>query len=133
MIYLHTYEYVLLNNKQQATYKRVFEKLMEIEPALRPESIVSDFEISAINAINEVFPNAQITGCMFHLAQNLWKKIQKIHLVECYRENEDTRKKCKMLLALSYVAVKDVLLGTRKTGQMCDSVVKISKPYLSYS
>jgi hypothetical protein len=74
--------YVLLNNKQQATYKRVFEKLMEIEPTLRPESIVSDFEISAINAINEVFPNAQITGCMFHLAQNLWKKIQKTHLVE---------------------------------------------------
>jgi hypothetical protein len=100
--------YVLLNNKQQATYKRVFEKLMEIEPTLRPESIVSDFEISAINAINEVFPNAQITGCMFHLAQNLWKKIQKTHLVECYRENEDTRKKCKMLLALSYVPVKDV-------------------------
>jgi hypothetical protein len=60
---------------------------MEIEPTLRPESIVSDFEISAINAINEVFPNAQITGCMFHLAQNLWKKIQKTHLVECYREN----------------------------------------------
>jgi hypothetical protein len=26
-----------------------------------------------------------------------------------------------------------ILLGTRKTGQMCDSVVKISKPYLSYS
>jgi hypothetical protein len=26
-----------------------------------------------------------------------------------------------------------VLLGTRKTGQMCHSVVKISKPYLSYS
>jgi hypothetical protein len=25
-----------------------------------------------------------------------------------------------------------VLLGTRKTGQMCHSVVKISKPYLSY-
>jgi hypothetical protein len=28
--------------------------------------------------------------------------------VEGYRENEDTRKKCKMLLALSYVPVKDV-------------------------
>jgi exonuclease III len=27
----------------------------------------------------------------------------------------------------------DILLGTRKTGQMCHSVVKISKPYLSYS
>jgi hypothetical protein len=26
-----------------------------------------------------------------------------------------------------------VLLGTRKTGQMGDSVVKISKPHLSYS
>jgi hypothetical protein len=26
-----------------------------------------------------------------------------------------------------------ILLGTRKTGQMCHSVVKISKPYLSYS
>jgi hypothetical protein len=28
---------------------------------------------------------------------------------------------------------QNVLLGTRKTGQMCHSVVKISKPYLSYS
>jgi transposase-like protein len=83
--------YVLLNNKQQATYKRVFEKLMEIEPTLRPESIVSDFEISAMNAINEVFPNAQITGCMFYLAQNLWKKIQKTHLEKMRTQEKNVR------------------------------------------
>jgi hypothetical protein len=28
---------------------------------------------------------------MFHLAQNLWKKIQKTHLVECYRENNNNK------------------------------------------
>jgi hypothetical protein len=81
---------------------------MEIEPTLRPESIVTDFEISAIIAINEVFPNAQVTGCMFRLAQNLCKKIKKTHLVECYRGKGDIRKKCNMLLPLSYVPVKDV-------------------------
>jgi hypothetical protein len=44
--------YVLLNNKQQATYKRVFEKLMEIEPTLRPESIVSDTALVSENQKN---------------------------------------------------------------------------------
>jgi hypothetical protein len=37
------------------------------------------------------------------------------------------------ILPLITSATGIVLLGTRKTGQMCHSVVKISKPYLSYS
>jgi hypothetical protein len=40
---------------------------------------------------------------------------------------------CTRLKVVTQFLIESVLLGTRKTGQMCHSVVKISEPYLSYS
>ena len=34
-----------------------------------------DFEAAIIGAVQEVFPNAEIAGCLFHLVRNLKKAV----------------------------------------------------------
>ena len=41
---------------------------------LNPKSILIDFEQSAINAINKVFPSTIIECCHFHYSQNILEK-----------------------------------------------------------
>lgn len=100
--------YAVTTNKQESTYKRILQKILEYEPTLKPQSVLCDFEVSSINALKDVFPDVTVAGCSFHLAQNLWRKIQKHNLTELYRDSADIRVRCKMLLALSYVPERDV-------------------------
>lgn len=48
--------YVLLKNKQKQTYLKLWTKLLEIEPRLKPISVLLDFETACFTAITEVFP-----------------------------------------------------------------------------
>jgi len=49
--------YCLIQDKAEVTYKRVFERIKELQPTLNPASIMSDFEKATHNAIQHVFPN----------------------------------------------------------------------------
>ena len=60
---VHPIIYALLPDKQRATYVRMFQLLLDIEPNLNPTSIICDFEQGAHSAMREVFPNIQINGC----------------------------------------------------------------------
>lgn len=42
---------------------------------LDPEYIMCDFEKGPINAFSQAFPNADIKGCLFHLGQNIIRKV----------------------------------------------------------
>ena len=66
--------YALLTKKTQATYKKLFTKILEINPELNPFLIMVDFE-KAINAFEEKFLSV-VLGCFVHLSQNIYRKIQ---------------------------------------------------------
>jgi hypothetical protein len=100
--------YALLQDKREVTYIRVFEKITELKPTLNPESIMADFEKACHNAVTHVFPAAQLVGCLFHLGQCLWRKVQEVHLTAAYRDDDRLRLYVKMLLALSFVPSADV-------------------------
>lgn len=100
--------YAFTTNKQESTYRRILEKLLQLKPTLNPDSVVSDYESASINAMTSVFPGVSVVGCSFHLSQCLWRKIQTLRLTEAYRCNVNIRVKCKMLLALSYIPERDV-------------------------
>ena len=51
--------------------------------SLNPSPILIGFEQDAINAINNVFPQASVEGCHFHYAQSVWRQIKKYSLVKC--------------------------------------------------
>ena len=66
-----------LNNKSESLYRQVFIRLAVLIPALKPTSIMSDFERALRNAIMEVFPNVTLHGCWFHYTQAIMKNTRK--------------------------------------------------------
>ena len=52
-------------------YDAIWDKLFEIVPALRANitTVTSDFERAQIKSAKSKFPNARISGCLFHFKQ----------------------------------------------------------------
>ena len=99
--------YALLTNKSELTYTRFFTKLVEIRPGLNLLFIMADFEKAAINALESTFLSA-LTGCFFHLTQNIHRKIQSAGLTNLYIENADFALQMKMLPSLAFVPESQV-------------------------
>nr|XP_033788082.1 uncharacterized protein LOC117354520 isoform X1 [Geotrypetes seraphini] len=100
--------FVLLNSKTEEEYERILRKLLESRSTLSPLSILMDFERASLQAVSRVFPNSSVSGCLFHLGQSLWRKIQDEGLTSNYRDDENVRLYAKMLLALSFVPPENV-------------------------
>ena len=106
--YLFPCVYALLNSKSESTYDRIFLKLLEIEPVLNPSSIMVDFEKASMNSLETHFI-ASISGCFFHLAQNIYRKIQSEGLSSQYNQDMEYGIKLKMLASLAFVPEHDVI------------------------
>lgn len=101
--------YVLTTNRKESTYSDVFGKLLELEPAIKPIRAMVDFELAAINAINQNFENTIVSGCFFHLTQNVWKNIQKVGLQTRYNNHVEFAVNLRMIAALAFVPENDVV------------------------
>ena len=71
-------------------YERVFGKLLESRSTLALSSNLLDFEKATLQAAVNVFPGATLAGCLFHLGQSLWRRIQNEGLANNYREQDHT-------------------------------------------
>ena len=60
--------YALLLNKTRATYTRLIQQLLHLNPNFNPESLMVDFEIGFILSFQQLFPATLIKGCFFHLS-----------------------------------------------------------------
>jgi transposase-like protein len=65
--------YALAVNKRKDTYERISEEVQNL--AGDPDDVMIDYERAAMNAIQTTFPNADVKGCFFHLAQNVYRKV----------------------------------------------------------
>lgn len=102
--------FALLPNKRGVTYERLFNQLsVHLRPGYAPMTILFDFEMAAINAARQVFPNADISGCFFHLASNIWKKIQSIGMQQRYNEDFELALHMRMIPALAFVPPDQVI------------------------
>lgn len=102
--------FALLPSKTQECYERLFNILKDLQPDLHPRSIMTDFELAVIQAVRTTFQDANISGCFFHLAQCLWRKVQAHGYVDLYREDDGefaTWLRC--LPALAFVPEDDVI------------------------
>ena len=68
--------YALLRRKDASTYDRLFNEILKFVPEWAPDSMMIDYEKACINSYHSVFPNAELSGCYFHLKQNLHRKLQ---------------------------------------------------------
>jgi hypothetical protein len=79
-----------------------------LNPNLKPIYIIANFEKAALNAFKKAFSRAILQGCLFHLSQNLHKKIVNCGLKSRYSTDENPRLYSRALLALAFLHKKQV-------------------------
>ena len=100
--------FCLLKKKSESEYNNMLSVLESLIPNLTPRVIVADFELAAINSFKRRFPFAMISGCLFHLGQNIHRHLVNIGLSEAYSNNQTLRKFVKCLMCLSFVPSNEV-------------------------
>lgn len=101
--------YCFLPDKSKETYLRMFNLLIDKSNLLcktpfNPPAISCDFESGLISAIKQKFPNCEIRGCLFHLNQNVFRKIQSLGLLTFYN-NDEFEKSIRRLNALPLLPI----------------------------
>lgn len=111
--------YSLLSSKEEVQYRTVFESVSSAAENygvdLNPSRINSDFEVAIINSAKDIFPDANIQLCFFHLKQSAYRKVQQLGLVRAYQDRNDSsvRDFIHMMCSLAYVPVNDVARAFR--------------------
>ena len=100
---MHPFIYALLPNKLRTTYDKLFSMLLEIQPRLQPEVIYCDYEIGNFKSLQNYFPSANIRGCFFHFAQNVYKKLTSLGLSQQYNTDASFALCAKMIIVLAFV------------------------------
>lgn len=93
--------YVLSTHKSQEVYEEILSELLKLNPQINP----TDF----MKAVKNIFCLADVHGCIFHFAQNIWAHVQQQGLQTKYTEDEDFALNIRMLIALAYVPKEQVI------------------------
>jgi hypothetical protein len=104
--------YALMSGKSKELYQALFQNLIEFAEesniSLRPSTILTDFEKAAIDASHEEFPGITNKGCLFHLGQSGWRKIQDCGLAVQYGSDEHLSLMLRHLFALAFVPSSEI-------------------------
>ena len=74
-----------------------------------PNGFLVDFEAAAINAIRNILPRTDISGCFFHLLPNLWKHVQRAGLRKRYMNDPQFGSQSCMIATLGFVPPQDLV------------------------
>ena len=121
--------HAMLMNKRQDTYEELLRHVSNFAINAMPTSINIDFERAAINVCWVVFPLALVRCCFFHLCQNVYKKVQEHHLTNVYQNDNLFRINIRMISALAFVPVQDVV---RSFVMLCNHCGAQEQPILQY-
>lgn len=104
--------FCLSSNKDKRSYQLMFELIMEYGTEnnldMTPKVCILDFEKAAILSLRANFENVLLHGCLFHLGQIIYRKIQSSGLVNKYSTNQEFNIEMKCLLALSYLSPDNI-------------------------
>ncbi|KRY80962.1 hypothetical protein T4D_4473, partial [Trichinella pseudospiralis] len=107
--------YCLCTDKDIGTYGFIFQALISrtaaLEVDLDPDTIICDFETALIPVIQGYFQNARMQGCYLNFFQAVHIKVGELGLRTRYRQDEETRRKIKMLLTTAFLSVLHVDTG----------------------
>ena len=94
--------------EQSWTNDRLFR---EIETRLNgqvPTDKLFDCEQAAMNSARNIFVGVNIKGYVFHLSQNIWRKIQQNGLAAWYEADDEFAILMRIIAALAFVPEVDV-------------------------
>lgn len=101
----------LVSEKSEEAYVAMCRAVKNFVPNLQPESILTDFEIGAVNAFEKEFPRTRLKGCFFHFTQNILWALQLNDLQRKYDNDVVFAKHMNMLAALAFVPGDDIERG----------------------
>ena len=78
----------------------------ELVPTANPLKIFTDFELAVINAFREGFPEAELSGCYFHLSQSIVREVGELGHKNQFQNDQNFNLLVKSLAALSFVPIK---------------------------
>ena len=112
--------YALLANKQAGTYIEFLQQVQLLTNDAEPTTIMIDFERACINAIAQVFPQATVFGCLFHLCKSVFRHVQSANLQEQYLVDDEFRVNIRMIPALAFVPLDDIIPASEALSQHCE-------------
>ena len=95
--------HALTTCRTEELYMAILEKLLELNTAFSPVTIMGDYEQASQNAFRRCFPDADIGGCIFHFARAIWRKAQKLGLADTYKTAPEFQILLKRLMSLPFV------------------------------
>lgn len=75
---------------------------------LNPQHVMTDFEIAVINTVKIEFPEATHKCCLFHLGQNVWRKIQSCGLASRYARDSEFSLRTRHMIASAYLPPEEI-------------------------
>ena len=104
--------YALLPSKSERVYRILLREVStfaeENDITLNPRFVMLDFELSAVNAIRHQFPTARVTGCLFHLGQSIYRRVQREGLAGTYKNDAEFQMSVKHLMSLAWLPQDDI-------------------------
>lgn len=104
--------YSLLAGKSQSIYCEMFSLINQycnennIDVTENTDlEIITDFEVAAINAINEVYSFAMHSTRFFHFCQNIYRKIQNVGLSTKYSNDADFNLLARHIPAMPFLPI----------------------------
>ncbi|KAG0422282.1 hypothetical protein DMUE_6224, partial [Dictyocoela muelleri] len=134
--------YIFMKTKSKNSYKKALNFLKSKMENENIYKITFDFEMSALMALKDVFPDSIVNGCFFHFTQLLFRSIQRLVLVGEYKRNANMREVFRMIVALSFVPLKEIekefykldlyLKSTKDMHKMLDFTANFENTYGKY-
>ena len=121
--------YALLPNKRRATYVEMLTEVQRLTLNAMPHSLMTDFESSMLSGLNQIYLGIPQVGCLFQLAKNVFKRVQHIGLQQNYLTDPLFRGNIRMIPALSFIPVYDVILAF---DELCNYCRIDEQPVLDY-
>jgi len=90
-----------------------FDATFKVVPRLyfSPASAMADFEEASVSAFRCVFGDITVTGCWFHFAQSIIKRVNKVGLKDEYMSEPDVQDIVRCLLGLPLLPADDICLA----------------------
>ena len=84
-------------------------QIKNLLPNFDPSNVMMDFERASMKAISKSFPVSNLSGCFFHLCQNVYRSVTRFGLKTLYSENENFAQQVRSLPALGFLPAADVI------------------------
>lgn len=109
--------YCLLPNKLEESYTALFTIIRDVIGA-KIQKFKCDYELGLINAVTNVFPLIQLSGCYYHFNRAIWKNAKKFELTDT-REGHKVTKLTSILPFVPADQIEEAWLTVRDLGPAC--------------